>query len=149
MMLRASSKTTGGNADLQAVTGGDASNTGVEHGDLLVAFAEAAFAAADEHDAELAAARDALLQAAGPEALVDSAAVVGNFQRMVRIADSTGIPLDGQLNVLTAGMREDLGIDQFSSGDKTPAVGSAAKAAGRVGQTAVLTARKWMTRLRK
>ncbi len=148
-MLRASSKVTGDAVDLQAITGGDASNTGVEHGDLLIAFAEAAFAAPDEHDTKLAAARDQLLAAAGREALVDSAAVVGNFQRMVRIADGTGIPLDSQMNALTAGLREDLGIDQYTSGANTPKVGNAAKAAGRVGQAAVMTAMKWATRLRK
>ena len=138
----------GSEADLQAVMGADASNTGVPHGDLLVAFAEAAVSAADEGDAALAAARDALLAAAGPAALVDAAAVVGNFQRMVRIADGTGIPIDSRMNALTAGMREDLGIDRFGSAANTASVSGAAKAVGRLGQTAVLAGIKLATRLR-
>ena len=149
MMLRASSKTTGLDVDLDAVMGANASGTGVPHGDLLVSFAEAACAAADERDAELAAVRNKLLTAAGPGSLVDAAAVVANFQRMVRVADGTGIPLDSQLNTLTAGLREDLGIDQFSSAANTAKVGSAAKAVGRLAQTVMIGAMKLATRLRK
>ena len=149
MMLRASSKTTGVDVDLDAVMGENASGTGVPHGDLLVSFAEAAFAAADERDAELAAVRNKLLTAAGPDSLVDAAAVVANFQRMVRVADGTGIPLDNQLNALTAGMREDLGIDQFGSAANTAKVGSVAKAVGRLAQPVMIGAMKLATRLRK
>ena len=149
MMLRASSKTTGVDVDLDAVMGTNTSGTGVAHGDLLVSFAEAAFAAADERDAELAAVRNKLLTAAGPDSLVDAAAVVANFQRMVRVADGTGIPLDNQLNTLTAGLREDLGIDQFASASNTAKVGSAAKAVGRLAQIVVLGAMKLATRLRR
>ena len=85
----------------------------------------------------------------GPDALVDAAAVVGNFQRMVRIADGTGIPVDKQMNVLTAGLREDLGIDRFASRANTAEVGSAAKAAGRVAQAAALGAMKLAGKLRR
>ena len=42
----------------------------------------------------LAQSRRALLQAAGPAVLVDAAGVAANFQRMVRIADAIGIPVD-------------------------------------------------------
>ena len=142
MMLRVSSKTTGKDVDIDAVMGADASSAGVPHGDLLVAFAEAAVAAADERDGELAAARHKLEAAAGPGPLVDAAAVVANFQRMVRVADGTGIPLDKRMNALTAGMREDLGIDQFGSAVNTAKVGSAAKAAGRLLQGAAIGALK-------
>lgn len=148
-MLRASSKLAGNETDLHAVMGAGAANTGIAHGALLVAFAEAAVAAADESDAALASARAELLAAAGPDALVDAAAVVGNFQRMVRIADGSGIPVDSRMNALTAGMREDLGIDQFGSAANTAEVSGAAKAAGRLGQTAVVAAMKLVTRLRK
>ena len=149
MMLRASSKLTGSEVDLHAVMGSDPSHTGVPHGDLLVAFAEAAVATGDGQDSLLAAARDELRQAAGSEALVDAAAVVGNFERMVRIADGTGIPIDARMNALTAGMREDLGIDQFGSAANTAEVGGAAKAVGRIAQTAVISAIKLASRFRK
>ena len=148
-MLRASSKLTGSEADLHAVMGAGATHTGVPHGQQLVAFAEAAVAATHEGDSALAKARDELLAAAGAAALVDAAGVVGNFQRMVRIADGTGIPVDGGMNALTAGMREDLGIDRFGSAANTAKVGGAAKAAGRLGQTAAVAAIKLASRLRK
>ena len=115
----------GSTVDLHAVTDGK-SRSGVEHGELLVAFAEAAVAGSD---AELDSARQALLDAVGPERLVDAAAVVGNFQRMVRIADSTGIPLDAPVAVLSTGMREDLGIDEFGSSANTPEPGPLARLA--------------------
>ena len=47
-------------------------------------------------------------------ALVDAAAVVGNFERMVRIADGTGIPLDKPVAMVSADMREELGLDAKS-----------------------------------
>ena len=74
---------------------------------------------------------------------------MGNFQRMVRIADGTGIPVDSRMNALTAGMREDLGIDRFGSAANTAEVSGAAKAAGRLGQTAAVAAMKLASRLRK
>jgi len=71
-------------------------------------------------EAALAAARQRLLDAMGAEALVDTAAVVGNFERMTRIADSTGIPLDGPVTAMTQDIRDDLGIDGFGSSRNTP-----------------------------
>jgi hypothetical protein len=70
--------------------------------------------------ADLATASGAIRDAAGSGALVDPAAVVGNFQGMVRIgivriADGAGIPLDGVTLALTSGLREDLGIEEGSS----------------------------------
>ena len=148
-MLRASTKTAGTDVDVHAVMGGEFSAAGVTHGDLLVAFAEAAVAAGDEKDAELTAAREKLLAVASPELVVDAAAVVGNFQRMVRIADGTGIPIDSRMNALTAGMREDLGIDQFGSAVNTPEVGGAGKAVGRVAQAAANGAMRLASKQRK
>ena len=113
--------------DLHAVTDGK-SPSGVEHGELLVAFAEAAVAGSD---AELDTARQALLEAVGSAKLVDAAAVVGNFQRMVRIADATGIPLDAPAAALSADVRQDLGIDAFGSSVNTPEPGPLARLAAR------------------
>ena len=52
-----------------------------------------ATALASRDEAALASARDRLNEVAGPEVLVDAAGIAGNFQRMVRIADSIGIPV--------------------------------------------------------
>ena len=59
------------------------------HGAELVAFAEAIVTGAQT----LAQSRAAGVEALGPEAMVDAAGVASNFERMVRIADSTGIEL--------------------------------------------------------
>lgn len=51
----------------------------------------------------------------GAAALVDAAAVAGNFMRMNRIADATGIPLDGPVNALSADIQSELGLSSFQS----------------------------------
>jgi hypothetical protein len=112
-MLRASIEYSGENAQVSGIAegakGGDA---GIEHGALLTAFAEAAVRG---DGAELDTARDALRAAAGSDIVVDAAGVIGNFERMVRIADGTGIPLDGIVDALTADFRGDLGLDDLES----------------------------------
>ena len=105
--------------DARAVTAGEAAETGVPAGDALVAFADATVA---NDPARIGAARERVLDALGPGATVDAAAVIGNFQRMVRIADGTGIPLDTPVSILTADLREELGIDGFASAGNTPKV---------------------------
>jgi len=122
MLLRASSEREGREVDLGAVTGGarNGAGGGVPQGELLVAFAEATVAT---DDAALAQARASLLAALGPAALVDAAAVTSNFERMVRIADATGIPLDDPVEIMTAGVRAELGIDRFTAAANTPPPG--------------------------
>jgi hypothetical protein len=119
MLLRASSEKEGRGVDLGVVTGGsrDGAGGGVPQGEQLIAFAEATVAT---DDAMLGRARAALLSALGPAALVDAAAVTSNFERMVRIADATGIPLDAPVAALTAGMRRELGIDRYAAAANTP-----------------------------
>ncbi len=51
-------------------------------------------------EAGLARARDILKTSGGDAVLVDAAGVAANFQRMVRIADATGIPIDNLDNPL-------------------------------------------------
>jgi hypothetical protein len=53
--------------------------------------------------------------AAGSGALVDAAAVIANYQRMVRIADGTGIPVDAALRWMSGDFREALGLDGFAT----------------------------------
>ena len=112
-MLRASIQYSGADADLRGIAdGAKAGDAGIEHGERLTAFADAAVSG---DAAELATARDALRAAAGSEILVDAAGVVGNFERMVRIADGTGIPLDGVVDALTSDVRAKLGLEEFES----------------------------------
>jgi len=130
MLLRVSGEISGETPDLSAVTDGGASaQSGIAHGEVLVAFAEAAVAGTGE---DLARARSAVVDAMGPDAMVDAAAIIGNFQRMVRIADSTGIPLDAPLARLSADVRADIGIDTFGSARNTPQSGPLTRAFARL-----------------
>ena len=89
-----------------------AATSGVEHGAVLIAFAEAM---AGEDDAALARARQAVVEVLGAEAMVDAAGVASNFERMVRIADSTGIPLDERMEVLSKPVRDKLHLERFAA----------------------------------
>ena len=68
---------------------------------------------------------------------------------MVRIADGTGIPLDGPMTMLTAGIREDLGINAYGSAVNTPEVGWPKKLRGRMVQPFLPRLLKRMTRTSK
>jgi len=112
-MLRVSSQTTATEIDLQAIAGrADSAARGITFGPELMRFAEALA----RRDAQaLAQSREKLLQAAGPAVLVDAAGVAANFQRMVRIADATGIPVDDMQSELGRQVREELGLARFAS----------------------------------
>ncbi len=56
--------------------------------------------------------RAAVIEALGPEAMVDAAGVAANFERMVRIADATGIELGDLLEQVTADVRDALGLER-------------------------------------
>ena len=91
-------------------------DSGVEHGGLLMRFTDAAVRRLDS----LAECRDAVLRELGEAATIDAAATVANFQRMVRIADGCGIPLDHMTKVTSEEWREDLGLHEFASAVNTP-----------------------------
>jgi hypothetical protein len=115
--------------DVSAVTeDAAAAGSGVAQAGALLAFADAAVGG---DEAALAAARQGLLDVLGPEALVDAAAVVGNFERMTRIADATGIPLDAPVVAMTQDIRADLGLDDFASARNTPPLGAVGRLLGR------------------
>ena len=78
------------------------------HGAELGAFAEAIVTGAQT----LAQSRAAVVEALGPEAMVDAAGVASNFERMVRIADSTGIELGDLLEQASADVRDALGLER-------------------------------------
>lgn len=98
------------------VAGADAVDDRVPHGKTLARFAEAVISGSDE---ELADARAAVIAAVGADGFVDAAAVVGNFERMVRVADATGIPLDAMATDATTDLRENLGLNSFGMAART------------------------------
>jgi hypothetical protein len=130
LLLRASGAVTGRRFDAAAVTSDAAAATsGVAHAATLLAFADAVVGSDDE---ALARARTAVLHELGSAALVDAAAVASNFERMVRVADATGIPLDPPLVILTETLREELGANRFGAAINTPPPSAALRLAGRV-----------------
>ena len=117
-MLSLSADLSDATVNLQMINGDETATAGdVAHAKELMKFAEA-FARRDEQ--ALTGARGNLLREAGPEVLVDAAGVAANFQRMVRIADSTGIPLDERNVALSAGVRKELDLGRFGSAGNTP-----------------------------
>ena len=128
-MLRESSKLEGNQADLNIITSGLKVEGGVPVETELVNFAEAALG--DDTNA-ISTARSQLETKLGREAMTDAAAVIANFQRMVVIADGTGIPLDPPMAMVTAGLRDELGINAYSSAEYTPNVGPFKRALGSV-----------------
>ena len=120
-MLRASSQHTGEKVDLDVITAGGSG--GVPHGELLIAFADSVLGeneaneaneGTDAGDARLARCRAEMLSALGSPGLVDAAAVVGLFNAIDRVADSTGIPLEAEKAADTVDLRERLGIGKYA-----------------------------------
>lgn len=93
-----------------------AAGSGIPNAEALLTWTDAAIA----HD-EVATthARARVVEAAGADAAVDAAAIIGNFERMTRIADATGIPLDPPVNALGAELQRDLGLRNFGSAANT------------------------------
>ena len=113
MLLRASSlaKPDGGNIDAVADPS-KSEQSSVEHAAQIIAFTDAVISR--DSDA-IESARASLLDAVGPEGLVDAAGVIGNFQRMNRIADAGGAVVDRPVRVLGANLRDQLGLDKLAS----------------------------------
>ena len=100
--------------NLDAITHADAESE-IPGGALLLAFAQALV---EGEEAALAGARAKLEAAMGSEAVVDAAGVASNFERMVRIADGTGIPLGESLAARSESVREELDLERFREGNR-------------------------------
>ncbi len=112
-MLSLSADLSNANVDLHLINGEPAADGGgIPFGNELMTFAES-IATRDEDALNMS--RQALLDVAGPEVMIDAAAVAANFQRMVRIADSTGVPLDERNMGLSADVRDELDLHRFGS----------------------------------
>lgn len=117
-MLSLSANTTETAIDLEMVNGSSASETqGIPYANELANFAEAV---AQGDNPTISRTRDELVQVAGDVVMVDAAAVAANFQRMVRIADSMGIPIDEKNVEAGAGIRQELELSRFASAQNTP-----------------------------
>ncbi len=68
-----------------------------------------------DNDATLTHARHAVIEGLSREAMVDAAGVASNFERMVRIADSTGIQLDQRMAILSQKARDALHLERFTA----------------------------------
>ena len=109
MLLRESGRHYGETYSLDGVTGeGDG---GVEHGRVLLDFAEAVV---DGTSGKIRKTREALIAALGAPGFVDAAGVVASFNAVVRIADATGIPVEDFKLERTEEERAALGIDDWS-----------------------------------
>ena len=109
MLLRGSGEHTGDDYDLAAIVNDGVTDGGVAAGAALAAYADAFF----EDDNGFAAARDRLQVEVGEEASVDAAATLAIFNAVVRIADSTGIPLEEAKARTSADLRDDLGLNDY------------------------------------
>jgi hypothetical protein len=112
VLLRASGEHSGDDYDLSALLGQTGDESGIPNAGILLEFAEAAIGA---DAARLGAARAAVIEAMGGEALADAAGVAALFNAIDRVADSTGIPLEEDKAEMTEGMRAQLGIDDFGA----------------------------------
>ena len=116
-MLRESVANSGETIDFAGLTDGSQTEiVGVENSKELLQFATA-FLGGDPLAFDEA--RQAVLDKMGAEAMVDVVGIVSNFQRMVRIADSTGIPSEVPTLVMSQDLCEQLGIDQYFSAANT------------------------------
>ena len=118
MLLRASSNATDQEVDLASAVG-QASAVGVDHGDLLLQYAE--IANSDPVAASVLA--DEILAAVGPAGLVEAAATIAIFNGLVRSADAIGIPLDDVVMGSTADHRSALGINDYAGASQSRAAG--------------------------
>lgn len=111
-LLRASSTALGGEIDVAAaLAGGD----GVQGGRLLLDFADAAHL----DRPELASRRADVEAAFGPAGLVEACLTVAAFNGLTRVADATGIVLDGGSLAATSDLRAELSLNAMAGAQNT------------------------------
>ena len=107
-----SARISGDDIDLAGIVGGETVATGIPGGRALLAFADTGLG--DDAEA-IADARQRVREELGERSMVDAAGVIANFQRMVRIAEGTGIPLDERVVAASAGLRDELGLNDYAT----------------------------------
>lgn len=116
MLLSLSSQINNTEVNLNTITKGQEVDAGLTASTELIAFADNIVLGPEE---DLARARENLINALGPQAMVDSAAIIANFSRMVRIADATGIPLDAVMEEEAGELRKSLGLNSMAQGPES------------------------------
>lgn len=116
MLLRESGKTKKMNYNLKAIVDLDL-DSGVENGDVLLAFADA-ISGTDQ--AGLKRARAVVEERMGGNAVIEAAIVASNFSMLDRIANAVGIPLEDFVVSKTQDFWAELGIDKYPSASYTP-----------------------------
>jgi hypothetical protein len=89
---------------------------GLPHSEALLRFANA-FMGDDR--AALTQTREKIATEVSPEAMVDAVGVASTFQRVVRIADATGIPTEEPIAIMQEDLAEKLGTFKFISASNT------------------------------
>jgi hypothetical protein len=89
---------------------GQAVDSGVAHGDALVALVDAALG---EDMSALEKARAAVRRDLGDAAFVDACAAIASFNAVVKVADGTGIPIEDWKVERTRDIRVTLAIDAY------------------------------------
>lgn len=144
MMLRASVETEGNEVDYRGIVDGESAEaSSVRGAGALLGLVEATLS---EGSADGVAARERVRRELGSEALVDAAAIIGNFERMTRLADATGIPLDAPVNVATEALRVELGIDRYPAAANTNTVKPWQRMLGRTLEPVARIALRWIGR---
>lgn len=130
-MLRVSSEAEDGSMDIDlgALVGNRVEGSGIAGAKELIEFAEAALG---DDAISIRQARERVSESLGEAAMIDAAGIIANFQRMVRIADGTGIPLDPPMAAMTSDIRSQLGINQYGSAGNTPTPGLVSRVLARV-----------------
>jgi hypothetical protein len=127
VLLRGSGEANSHNVDLDLVTataeqlaqwGEDAG--GLPHAAALITYTDAVISGDPERIRSESQKIEAKL---GSAALVRAACVVGNFERMNRVADATGIPLDAGMQFMSSDVREQVGANTYQSASQTPTIG--------------------------
>lgn len=108
-MLRASSLALDYELDVRAI-GDPTLESGVPGGNALMQLVDAVLR---ESDVPVSDAQREIIETLGPEALVDAAAVFGNFEMMNRVAEGSGIPIPAQAIERQREDLELLGLDRF------------------------------------
>lgn len=121
-----SGKATGyGKIDVKAVNNSQhAEDSNIEHAKELTAFAEAIV---KRDPACITTTREALIKAVGVSGMIDACGTAANFQRMTRIADCSGIPLDEEFKSVTKSVVDKLGMDEYTTAANTGEMSTAQK----------------------
>ncbi len=116
LMLKVSADESDNDIDVGRSVLEGADDAGIEAASDLVTFVDALMFEGDE---SIAQARNGLVQKVGERGVVDTAGLVGSFQRMNRIANATGMPLDAAVNAMSLDKQNELGLREFDSAHGT------------------------------